>query len=67
MSADTPEEEKRRRDLASRFSHPLTTKEQRAEITRRYRDGESCPRIAKAMGLKATTVRGYCIPRNPYF
>lgn len=62
---DTPDRD-RRRERARRFLHPLSTKEQRAEIARRYTAGESMPKIARALGLKETTVRGYCPPRKPY-
>jgi DNA-directed RNA polymerase specialized sigma24 family protein len=59
-------EAERRREIAARFRNPLTTPEQREEISRRYIAGEGRTRIANAMGLKETTVRNYCPPRNPY-
>lgn len=48
------------------YAAPLTTPEQRTEITRRYEEGESTRAIALSMGLRASTVRNYCRPRPKY-
>jgi DNA-binding NarL/FixJ family response regulator len=58
-------EKARRKALGARFRNPLTTPEQRREISRRFACGEKQRVIAESMGLAEGTIKNYCYPRNP--